>query len=131
MPAGSASDLAAMPFQLLPHSRRLVVTLTGILSVEDCGRLLASIDRQLGAGDARLLLRLEHFEGWQLDSRWREWRPRPVRGARVSRIAVVGERRWHPWMAGLLRPFRGAVTGYFGPGRLADAERWLDRKDPR
>jgi hypothetical protein len=121
-----------MSFHLLPHPQRLVVTLAGILSVEDCQRLLASIDRQLEAGDARLLLRLEKFEGWHLDSRWREWRPRPARGARVSRIAVVGERRWHPWMAGLLRPFRGAVTGYFAPARLADAERWLARRaDPR
>lgn len=43
-----------------------------------------------------------------------------------SKIAVVGEKKWHAWMADFMKPFTSAEVRYFEVSERSSAFEWLE-----
>jgi hypothetical protein len=73
-----------------------------------------------------LLVILENFEGWKGGADWNDLDFYILHGHKVSKIAIVAERRWEP----LALAFAGAgvrrtpVT-FFPSNELEQARKWL------
>ena len=113
----------------------LAVQKTGalFLRIRAAGRLTAADYRCFERDFARaierrsrpvqLLLDMRGFNGWTpagfvRDLAW-DWRNRRS----FSRIAVVGDKRWHRWITIVGRPLFRAPTNFFRDGKKAAA--WL------
>jgi len=112
----------------LERSRGKVIgyTLRGMLHDSDYKTCVPQIEAVIKReGKARLLVRLDHFHGWDLHAAWDDF----VFGVRhysdLERFAVVGERRWEKWMTKMLRPFNRAEVRYFDVSEMEDAWKWV------
>jgi hypothetical protein len=43
----------------------------------------------------------------------------------IERLAIVGEERWHKWMASFCKPFTTATVRYFTFAQIDQAHAWL------
>jgi SpoIIAA-like len=73
-----------------------------------------------------LLVILENFEGWERGADWNDLDFYMSHGRKISKIAIVAERRWEP----LALAFAGAgvrrtPVKFFGPNELDQARSWL------
>ena len=91
---------------------------------EHCqGVLQAEIDR---VGPVRLLFVLDGFEGWEPSDDWRDLSFYVSHGARIARIAIVGDERWRSEsLMFASADLRKAPVEFFTPEQLAGARYWL------
>jgi SpoIIAA-like len=104
-----------------------VLRISGILKRSEFGaeeRALASHIDTLSKPS--LLVILENFEGWEGGADWNDLDFYISHGRKISRIAIVAERRWEP----LALAFAGAgvrrtPVKFFPPDELEQARSWL------
>ena len=105
-----------------------VLRISGILKRSEFGseeRALASHIDTLSK--PCLLVILENFEGWEGGVDWNDLDFYISHGGKISKIAIVAERRWEP----LALAFAGAgvrrtPVKFFVPNELDQARSWLD-----
>jgi stage II sporulation SpoAA-like protein len=104
-----------------------VLRISGILKRSEFGAEERALARHIDSGlNPRLLVILENFEGWEGGADWNDLDFYIFHGHRVSKIAIVAERRWEP----LALAFAGAgvrrtPVKFFLPNELDLARRWL------
>ena len=78
-------------------------------------------------GSARILLLLEHFEGWTAGGAWEDLKLWPKMKV-IERIAVVGEEKWEDitgWISRLFGLLSNMEMKYFNEERITEAWDWL------
>ena len=80
---------------------------------------------ELADGPLRAMVRLEDFQGSEVEALWRELRLALEHRGDFDRIAVLGESRLEEWITGLAAPLGKAETRFFPAGREEEAETWL------
>lgn len=101
---------------------------SGRLSARDYDRFEPEFTAELKRRNVpalRLLLDIRGFRGWTpggftRDLRW-DFRNRRT----FSKIAVIGDRSWHRWIAAAGKPLFRAPMRYFDEAQEAEGERWL------
>ena len=74
----------------------------------------------------RLLAQFHDFHGWDLHALWDDIKFSTTHCADVEKIALVGEKKWEKWMAGVCKPFTLAKIKYFDASQLQAAWQWLE-----
>ena len=104
-----------------------VLRISGILKRSEFGAQEKALARHIDSGsNPCLLVILENFEGWEGGADWNDLDFYISHGRKISKIAIVAERRWEP----LALAFAGAgvrrtpVT-FFPPNELGQARGWL------
>lgn len=109
------------------HGKVIEVRLSGKLTGKDYAMFVpdteALIKRQ---GKIRVLAILDDFHGWDAAALWEDTKWEARHFSHIERIAVVGEKRWHRWMASFCKPFTSAEVRYFEHDELAAARLWVE-----
>ncbi|MCW8129870.1 MAG: STAS/SEC14 domain-containing protein [Planctomycetota bacterium] len=72
-----------------------------------------------------LMLEFLDFEGWDMDALGCDLPFDVTCLNRISRMAVVGDRKWEEWINAYCSPFMGASVKCFKPGEDQQARAWL------
>jgi len=106
----------------------LGVSAAGRLTARDYRGFEPAFEEELArrGGRVALLLDVTGWRGWTAGGLVRDLRFDLRHRNSFSRIAVVGDRTWHNWLATVAKPvFRGPMR-YFKRGREAEAVEWLE-----
>ncbi|PYI95494.1 MAG: STAS/SEC14 domain-containing protein [Verrucomicrobia bacterium] len=104
-----------------------VLGMSGILKRSEFGTEQTELARHIDAGSKpRLLVILENFEGWERGADWNDLDFLFSHANKISKIAIVAERRWEP----LALAFAGAgvrrtPVKFFPSNELEQARKWL------
>lgn len=111
---------------------------SGLLQIRAEGRLTAGDYEQFEGAFAKtldgkskplpLLLDLTRFRGWTLAGLLRDVRFDLRNWDTFSKIAVLGSRRWHKWLAFAAVPVFAAQIRFFWSDKQRLAEAWLLRQ---
>lgn len=101
--------------------------LSGKLHDEDYKTFVPAIDAAVAKhGKIRLLAQMHDFHGWDAHALWDDIKFSTTHCTEVERIALVGEKSWEKWMAGVCKPFTMAKIKYFDAGEIDQAWKWLE-----
>ncbi|GJD98776.1 STAS/SEC14 domain-containing protein [Methylobacterium isbiliense] len=121
-------------FEVLETSRPEVfgIRVSRRLTAEDYERLIPVLARMVeGRAKLRILVLMDHFEGW--DTPAIGW-PDPASEVRfalsLERLAIVGEALWQARLARLSDPFSPTETRFFHKEEVAQAWQWLEEELP-
>lgn len=109
------------------HGNVLEVDLHGKLSREDYEKFVPeteSLIRQFGK--IRVLVTMHDFHGWDAGALWEDMKWNAKHFDHIERLAIVGEKTWHKWMTGFVRPFTTARVHYFTLEQLSAARAWVN-----
>jgi hypothetical protein len=117
-----------MPLQIkYEPNQTCVLRISGILKRSEFGAEEKALARHIDSGsNPCLLVVLENFEGWEGGADWNDLDFYISHGRRISKIAIVAERRWEA----LALAFAGAgvrrtPVKFFPPNELGQAQGWL------
>jgi hypothetical protein len=117
-----------MPVQMQYEPNDIcVLRISGILKRSEFGAEESALARHIETGsNPRLLVILEDFEGWERGANWNDLDFYISHGRKISKIAIVAERRWES----LALAFAGAgvrrtPVKFFPPNELEQARSWL------
>lgn len=128
-PAPSASPLArhANDASVIcfapPVIERVLHGTPGTEALQPLGALVQSIGRDLGC--ARLLLRLNGFDGWSSDDPWQRVDVHERQFDALERVAIVGDPRFQAGAVAFCQPFTRAERRYFPADAAQAAEAWV------
>ena len=107
--------------------RILEVVATGRLNDEDYRWFVPEFDRLARKhGSVRVLFELFQFRGWNARAAWDDFKFGVKHFGDIERLALVGEKKWHRWMAELCRPFTRAQVRYYDAAEIENARAWLE-----
>lgn len=108
------------------EGRILVIHVTGKLVKTDYAGFVAEFERLLKQhGRLRVLFDMTGFHGWDASAVWEDFKFDVKHFADISRLAMLGDRRWQHGMAEFFRPFTKATTRYFDHTASVEARKWL------
>jgi hypothetical protein len=117
-----------MPLQInYEPNETCVLRISGVLKRSEFGAEEKVLARHIDSGsNPCLLVILENFEGWEGGADWNDLDFYISHGHKISKIAIVAERRWEP----LALAFAGAgvrrtPVKFFPPNELGQARSWL------
>ena len=117
-----------MPVQMQYEPNDIcVLRISGILKRSEFGAEERALARHIDTGsNPHLLVILENFEGWEGGVDWNDLDFYISHGRKISKIAIVAERRWEP----LALAFAGAgvrrtPVKFFPPNELEQARKWF------
>jgi len=102
----------------------------GKVTVEDYQQLDSEVQAMVDQYDELcLLLNLQEFAGEEV----RAWLPDLKFGHRfhdkISKMAIVGDKRWQRWLTALVDPFYAKDARFFHPEETDEAWTWLREVD--
>jgi len=104
------------------------ITLTGRLTkaeFDQVGTTLASA-LERSAARIRVLIILEHFEGWEHSEEWADVSFLMEHGNDIAKMAFVGDAKWKDQMLAFVgMPYRSTEMEFFATDQLAAARSWL------
>jgi hypothetical protein len=113
----------------------IVETSGNLVTVQITGKLrqsaLAEAQKAMGEiirqqGKVRLLIRAEHFLGWEQGDTWGDVSLQDQHDASIEKIAIVGTRQWEELaLLYVGKGLRQVAIEYFHPEKLAQARAWL------
>jgi hypothetical protein len=100
--------------------------LSGKLHDQDYKMFVPLIDAELAReGKVNVLAQFHDFKGWDLHALWDDIKFSTTHCTKIKRIALVGEKTWEKWMAGVCKPFTMASIRYFDAADIEAAKAWL------
>lgn len=106
----------------------VLIRATGKLTRENYDAFVPEFERALRSrGKLRILFDITGFDGWQPDGIWQEIKFDLKHNSDISRLAVIGDEKWHHLLVAALKPFAFAETRYFSPSQSSQARPWLLR----
>jgi hypothetical protein len=109
----------------------LGVQLSGKLHDEDYKHFTPLVESMLtGEGKVRVFVQFEDFHGWDMHAAWDDFQFGLKHYSDFERIAMVGDRRWEKWMAGICKPFTKAKVRFFEKADIEAAWEWLREEEP-
>lgn len=118
--------------QTLPtnYPKVLGFRMAGKLHDEDYKIFVPAIDAAVAAeGKVRLLAQIDDFRGGDLHAAWDDFKFGIQHCQDFERIAMVGDRRWEPWLAKMCKPFTNATVRYFDASEIDAAWKWINEGD--
>jgi len=115
-------------FEFIPVSEENIfaVRVTGKLTDEDYQQFLPQLEKLIrDCGPISLMVELEDFQGWEPKAAWDDFRFGIEHDKDFVRIAIVGRKSWHKWMAGIGNAFTDTKIRFFYKNNIQDAWDWL------
>lgn len=116
-----------MPIRIERSNRKIVIVRAmGTLVKEDYASFADEFERQVREyGKLRILFDATQFEGWSSTAIWQEFKFDVEHNRDISRLAVVGDKKWQEILVAALKPFAFATTHYFEESEISKAQEWL------
>jgi hypothetical protein len=110
-----------------PVDNVLWVKVSGNLTKEEYADLVPSWEAMMARyGKLRLLFQMEPgFTGWEPMAAWDDLKFSLSHRNEIERVAMVGEKKWHEFVAKLGSILEKSQVRYFEDSELDDAQRWL------
>lgn len=103
----------------------VALQLTGKLDETDYREIVPLLETRIAEhGKIALYWEMKSFEGWTPGGLWADTKFDIHHANDFARIAIVGEKKWHEWMASLMKPFTGAEVRYFDLDERQQALDW-------
>ena len=111
----------------LEPNKMLILHVSGKITPSEVTTVQSDITPILmGRGVERILILLEDFEGWDSAPGWEDTSMADVSDQYISRIAVVGDEKWHEQaLLYLLADLRPVDITYFSRADEVAARLWL------
>jgi len=104
----------------------LNIELSGTLHDEDYKHFVPAVDEAVAKhGAVRMLVRFHDFHGWDAHALWDDIKFATTHCTKISRLAMVGEKKWEAWMAKVCKPFTMAKIKYFDVAEAEAAQSWV------
>lgn len=101
-------------------------SLSGKLHDADYKTFVPAVDAAVGThGKVKLLARFHDFSGWDAKALWDDIKFSTTHCTKISKIALVGEKKWEEYMAKVCKPFTMASIKYFDASQIEEAKAWL------
>jgi len=113
----------------LPRSQGNILgfQMSGRLHDQDYVQFVPVIEAAIAEhGPVRLLAQFHDFHGWDPHALWDDIKFSSRHCHDVERIALVGDKAWERWMAGVCKPFTKAVIRYFDVSEMEQAWEWVE-----
>jgi hypothetical protein len=108
-----------------PHT--IGFKMSGKLHDEDYKKFVPLVDAEIAKeGKVNLLAQFQDFHGWDAKALWDDIKFSTTHCTKIKRIALVGEKKWEKWMAGVCKPFTMAKIRYFDAPQIEVAQKWLE-----
>ena len=108
-------------------SNVLEVVVSGKLTHEDYEHFVPRVERMVKEhGKIRVLLDMVDFHGWEAAALWDDTKFTFKHFCDISRIAMVGDKKWEKAMSAFCRPLTSAEVRYFDWSELNEASAWLE-----
>jgi len=112
--------------QTEPNDNYVEVRLSERISTKDYEKFLPVIDAQIErCGRICLLVIMEKFQGWDVETGWEETKFMFSRFNKIDRVGIVGASELQKWMSFLAKPFNSAEVKYFAPDEEETARKWV------
>ena len=109
---------------LPPHA--VGFKMSGKLHDEDYKKFVPLVDAEIAKeGKINILAQFHDFQGWDAKALWDDIKFSTTHCTKIKRIALVGEKKWEKWMAGVCKPFTMAKIRYFDGTQVDAAKKWL------
>ena len=103
--------------------------MSGKLHDEDYKHFVPLIDEAAAkSGKVRVLAQFHDFHGWDAHALWDDIKFSTTHCTKIERIALVGEKTWEKYMAGVCKPFTMAKIKYFDASEIDQAWTWLEER---
>ena len=104
----------------------IFTTAEGKLNDRDYDIMLPFIKKKIEEHDSiRWYFQMKNFEGWTVSALWRDVKFDLKYNDRLSKVAIVGDKRWHELMANLMKPFTDAEIKYYDEKDAPEATQWI------
>jgi len=108
-------------------SNVLEVGVSGKLTHEDYEHFVPMVEQMVKEhGKIRVLLDMVDFHGWEAAAVWDDTKFTFKHFSDISRIAMVGDKKWEKAMSAICGPFTSAEVRYFDWHELNEARDWLE-----
>ena len=112
----------------LNENKVLPIIVSGTLTMEDYISLLPELEDLLKKqGVIRFYIRLEDFEGFELEALWEDIKFDFAHQRQYGKTAIVGSKKWEEWGTRFSSLFLGAETKFFYKDQAQDAWDWVNR----
>ena len=116
----------AMEIQEDSEQHIVIVNVTGKLSDQDYKKFIPEIEGVISRlGRVRMLFDMRDFHGWDLGAAWDDLKFGTKHAKDLTRLAIVGEKRWQEWIAKVGAVFMKAPVQYFSRDERDAALAWL------
>ncbi len=103
----------------------VALRLSGKLDKSDYEAIVPLLEKHITAhGKISLCWEMHDFEGWTPGGLWADTKFDIHHANDFTRIAIVGEKKWHEWMASFMKPFTSAEVKYFESDERERAIAW-------
>lgn len=112
---------------LLPESKEgfVALRLSEKLDKDDFAEIIPILEKQIDAHQKiALYWEMASFEGWTTEAFFADTGFDIEHHNDFTRIAMVGEKKWHKWMTKLMKPFTSAEVKYFEIQEREEALDW-------
>jgi hypothetical protein len=100
--------------------------MSGKLHDEDYKKFVPVVDSEIAKeGKINVLAQFHDFHGWDAKALWDDIKFSTTHCTKFKKIALVGEKSWEKWMAGVCKPFTMAKIKYFDVSEMEAAKKWL------
>lgn len=107
------------------HDELIALELRGNLDAAEYQQILPTIEKAIQSHEkTRIFREMKDFEGWTVGGMWTDGKFDIRHSKAFSKIAIVGEKKWHEWMTGFMKPFTSAEVRYFDANERASAFDW-------
>lgn len=73
----------------------------------------------------RWYLEMENLSGWKFNAFWKDLKMDMSHADDYEKIAMVGDKKWHDWIAQFMKPFTNAEIKYFDLKEKEEAKEWI------
>jgi hypothetical protein len=107
-------------------SNIIYTTSSGKLDKKDYQELLPMVEAKIAKhGKVRWFFEMDHFQGWELDTFWKDIKFDIKHIHDFEKVAMVGEKKWQEWMTKSMKPFISADIKYFNLSERQIADQWI------
>ena len=112
--------------QTEPNDNYVEVRLSERITAKDYETFLPIIDAEIArCGRICLLVIMEDFRGWDVETGWEETKFMFSRFSKIDRVGIVGASELQKWMAFFAKPFTMAEVKYFTTDEESEARKWV------
>ena len=115
--------------EILPETKEgfVALRLSEKLDGDDFDLIIPILEEQIAAnGKIALFWEMSSFHGWTTEALLSDAGFDIEHHNDFTRIAMVGEKKWHAWMTKLMKPFTTAEVQYFEIQERIAALKWAE-----
>lgn len=107
---------------------KIFMVATGKLDDADYDKMLPLLKDKIEKHDEiNWYFQMKDFKGWTVHAFWRDVKFDLRNAAKLNKVAIVGEKKWHELMTDAMKAFTSAEIRYFDETEAGNAREWISK----